>query len=223
MKLRTKVLAIILVLIVVTFSGILIFSYLELLPSFDNIDKKETENNLTQLINAVSNSRENLEQAAIVYGAWDATYNFAENPSQQYIDFNYIDNMFETQNLNLIAIVDNQGNILYCQSFNLTNSQKVTNTPEITSMLQSHNSLFPNNPNNETTESGLVNINNQPMIVASTPILMSTYQGPPRGRVIFGQYFDGYISSQLKAITSFNFSIKPITTLQPNNSALACP
>jgi signal transduction histidine kinase len=220
LKIRTKVLAIILVLIIVTFSGLLIFSYLELLPSFDNIDKKETENNLTQLINAVSNSRKNLEQAAIAYGAWDATYSFAENPSQQYIDFNYVDNLFETQNLNLIAIVDNQGNILYCQSFNLTNSQKVTNTPEITSILQSQNSLFPKNPNNETTESGLVNINNQPMIVASAPILTSTYQGPSRGRVIFGQYFDGYISSQLKATISFNFSIKPITTLRPNNSEL---
>jgi signal transduction histidine kinase len=217
MKVRTKSIVSITVLTLVVFLGVHVFSEYLLLPSLDEVDKKNAENNLIQVAKALNHNTENMQALLIDYANWDDTYNFVQNSNQQYIDSNFVDGTFKNLKLNFIAIIDNNRNVLYSQFYNLSTSTKIPTPNEVNNILQSDDTIFSESISN-TTVSGLLLIDNQPMLLSSAPILTSLYQGPTMGRMIFGQYIDNYQINQLEDILSFNFSIVPLGDFQLKNN-----
>jgi signal transduction histidine kinase len=217
MKIRTKSMLSIALLTLIVFLGVHIFSEYLLLPSLDEVDNKEAQDNLIQVTNAINHSTENLNALLIDYSSWDDTYVFVQNPNQQYIDDNFIDGTFKNLQINFAAIIDNDRNVPYCQFYNLSTSTKISTPNEVNNILQSDTSIFSDAYSNATV-SGMILIDNQPMLLSSAPILTSLYQGPPMGRMIFGQYLDNYQINPLEDILSFNFSIVPIDAFQFNNN-----
>ena len=83
---------------------------------------------MTQTLNAINYSLNQLSGDLRDYSIWDETYVFAENGNQNYIQENLADASFEQLNLNLVAVADVNGSLEYCQSFDLNNSVKVQTT-----------------------------------------------------------------------------------------------
>jgi signal transduction histidine kinase len=220
MKIRTKSTVFILLLTLFLFLVLQLFTVFVLSPSFNEVDKKEIRNNLIQVKNAIGNDIENLKGLLTDYSSWDDTYNFAQNHNQAYIDDNFVDETFMNLHLNLVAILDNNGNILYNQFFDLNNSIKIPSSNQVMSILQSHNEIFPETTNNATV-SGLMLIDNQPMYFISAPILTSQYQGSPMGRMIFGQYIDSDQISKIQNTLNFNFTIEPLINFQQEHNQIA--
>jgi hypothetical protein len=60
-------------------------------------------------------------------------------------------------------------------------------------------------------DSGIMLIDDQPMFVASAPILTSLNEGPAMGVMVFGRYIDASEIRQLEEITNLDFSVNNIT------------
>jgi signal transduction histidine kinase len=218
MKIRTKSIATITVLTLIVFITFYLFTTYSLNPSFDEVDKKEIESNIVQVTNAINDNLGSLEDLLVDYSSWDDTYDFAQNHNQAYIDINFVDGTFQNLHINLIATLDSNKNVLYSQMFDLDNSSKIATSIEVTHLIHS-DSVFPLSSMNSTV-SGLVLIGNQPMLIASAPILNSNYTGQPMGRMVFGQYLDNYQIIKLESILNFHFSIESINDFQQRNSQL---
>jgi signal transduction histidine kinase len=188
-------------------------------PSINNMEEIIGNQALNQTINVINYDLSQLKANAISYSAWDDTYKFVQDGNQAYIDINYVDSTFEELNLNLLVIVDNNSRMLYCQSFDLNNSVKVETSTSTKEVLKSNDALWKFS-SADANISGIMLIDNQPMLVVTTPILKSTYTGPILGGMLFGRYLDSVQISQLQTVTGYNFSIYQKSTFEQSNSKI---
>jgi signal transduction histidine kinase len=217
MKIRTKSIGVILFLTLIVFFGLQVFSVYVLNPSFDDVDKKEIQTNIQQVTNALDSKIETLKALLRDYSSWDETYLFAQNKNQAYIDSYFLDETFKNLHLNLVAVIDSNKNILYCQLFDLNESIKAPTTNQITDILQKDDVVFPQ-PSQNASTFGLMLFDNQPMFFVSSPILTNQFVGPSMGRMIFAQYLDSNQINQLSSILGFNFTVTPIAKFQAENN-----
>jgi signal transduction histidine kinase len=213
MKLRTKTMITITIISFLIFGALQAITILVIDPSFNNLEIQESKRNINQALSVINYSLNSLQGQLKDYSHWDDTYNFVQNKNQEYIDNNFFESTFENLNLNLLGIVDNNRSIVYCQSFDLINLTKV-NTPEETrKILTSDDSIWVFNSIEDTT-SGIMLMDNQPMFVATAPILTSLNQGPVVGGMLFGRFIDENEISQLTEIMGLNFCITKISDLR---------
>ncbi len=220
MKIRTQGIIAIILITVIFFVALFTVAVFVIQPSFDDLEKEQANQGLVQTKNAINYDISQIGGNLVGYSAWDDTYNFVQNNNRAYVDLNFIDSTFESLGLNLVAIVNNSNSLVYCQSFDRINSVKVQTSNETEQILTSDNKLWAFSSFNSTI-SGLMLVDNEPMIVVTAPILTSLYQGPSMGRMLFGRYLDAAEISQLEGITSLNFSVNIISNLKANNSQIA--
>ena len=123
------------------------------------------------------------------YATWDDTYAYILEKNDSYIQTNFVESTFNTLGLNIVAIVDVSGTVVYAKGYNM---QTKTITPVPTSFIEYlKNHRFLTNFQ-QTTDSakGLIMLPEGPLLFASCPILTSNVDGPIRGAFIFARYLD---------------------------------
>jgi signal transduction histidine kinase len=222
MKLRTKTI------ITVTLISFLIFGALQLVtlliiqPSFTNLENHEVTQGINQAFSVIDYRLSQLDGKVKDYSFWDDTYNFVQNRNSDYVENNFVDETFNNLNLNLIAVVDNNRSLVYCQSFDLNNQSKVQTSKETESLLTSDDWIWAFQ-NAAEAVSGLALVNGQPAFVASAPILTSLNEGPAMGAMVFGKYIDSQEINQLTEIMHLNFSLQSVSDFsgQSGNTQIA--
>lgn len=149
------------------------------------------------------------------WAAWDDTYQFARDGNQQFIDSNLLDATFQTLTLNLIAIFDNSGNPVFVKFFDLERQTEIEPPSELYLHISTDSPLLEHS-GPESSESGLIAVNNAPMLVAARPILTSLEQGPTRGTIVFGRYL---AASPFTALIAARHPIEIYTGDDPNEPA----
>ncbi len=213
MKLRTKTIITVIFLSFLIFGGMQAVTLIVINPSFANLETRETEESIDQVSSAISYRLSELTGGVKDYSFWDDTYQFVQDENEEYVENNFVDETFENLNLNLIAIVNNNRSIVYCQSFDLNNSVKVQTTEETRGVLSSDESLWALQ-SAESEVSGIVLLDNQPMFIATAPILTSLNEGPIMGGMLFGKYVDAPEISLLTKIMNLNFSLHTLSDFE---------
>ncbi|MCW4001486.1 MAG: ATP-binding protein [Candidatus Bathyarchaeota archaeon] len=219
MKIRTKSLLTIGLLTLLVFVGFHAFSVYMRLPSYEKVDQREIEKNLAQVINAFGYQKENLAVALVDYSSWDETYRFALGSNPLYVDENFGEGTFQNLKLHFIAIIDNDRKIMYCQFYDLDESQKVDAPDELIQLLET-DAVFSPPTVDASVVTGFATLNNEPFIIASAPILTSQNQGPIVGRMIFGESLSDQIG-RLEKILNFHASIVSLTDFEADNNEIA--
>ena len=210
MKLRTKTIITVSLLSLLIFGAMQIITVLIIRPSFTELETQETKEGITQANSVIKYRLSQLISKVKDYSFWDDTYNFVQNGNEDYVEDNFIEDTFENLNLNLIAVIDNNRNLVYCQSFDFNNSTKVQTSEETKSALSSNDSIW-TLQSTEDTVSGIMLVDNQPAMIASAPILTSLCEGPIMGNMVFGKVVDNQEISELSEIMDLNFSLQTIT------------
>ena len=162
MKIRTKGVIAIILITIIFFVALFTVAVFVIQPSFNDLEKQQADQGLVQTKNAINYDLSQIEGNLVSYSVWDDSYNFVQNHNQNYIDLNFPDSTFESYGLNLAAIVDNNKNLIYCQSFDLNNSVKVQTSNESKQLLISNNALWTFSSLNSTI-SGILLVDNIPM------------------------------------------------------------
>jgi signal transduction histidine kinase len=218
LKLRTKTLITVLLFSLLIFAALQAVTFCILKPSFTNIENQETIQKVNQAITILNYTISDMAVKVADYSWWDDSYSFAQNKNSNYLSTNFVDSTFQNLNLNLVMIVNNQNNLLYCQSFDTQEGANVTTAQETINNLVSDSKIWQFQSLGQTN-SGLITIEGKPMLIASAPILTSNLQGPAMGGMVFGRYLDKQEITQLTKLVDFDFSLTTISefkSLQEN-------
>ena len=213
MTLRKKILGIISMTIISLILILYVISRIIILESFVSLEEQYTRQHVERVLSALSDELAELNNTVSDWAQWDDTYAFIEEPYDDYVKKNLIDSTFINLRLNLMLFVHSSGRIVFSKVFDLQNEQEIP-VPE---SLQEHladNSLLLSHPDPESSLTGIMLLPENPMLVASWPILTSEKKGPIRGTLIMGRYLDSAEVERLAKITHLSLTVSRFNNLQ---------
>jgi PAS domain S-box-containing protein len=177
------------------------------------LEKDEANQFLDRSADALNNRIEEVVSVARSFSRSDATYLYAASPNQFFVDDTFANRNFLDQQVNLIAVVNGAGEILHSRLINLVSQQDIPLTDSLNQALRSpalyqHSVQGGSEVAVDSVFSGLLSVEGQLMMVASTPIVTSQNTGPIRGAVITGRYLDAAENAALIAALGYSLHVR---------------
>jgi PAS domain S-box-containing protein len=215
LKIRTRVVIFVVITIVILSAMLFVVLQTILDRNYSQIETDMMQQNLERLTFAIDQEEITLNKLASEWSAWDETYQFVENQNPEYIRNNFVKGTFENSEINLIAIINNSGKVIYAEYYDLQLGQKRPLSDEFLKTLTRPELLA---PNIDKGKIGLFKTDQGPLLFGSRAILTSQAQGPVRGTVIFGRVFDSELASIISTVTHLPVSIATIPEVSSGQS-----
>ncbi|MDY0040158.1 MAG: response regulator [Desulforhabdus sp.] len=221
MTLRAKTLLV----VGITLAGLIAASYFVssniLLRSFADLEKQSTGRDVSRALQALNDSLVNFNKIVGGLACWDDMYAFVENVNPDFIRANFTDSIFSELQINLIAVTNSSGGLVFNKAFELSTAREV---PFPGGMLQHLSDGAPllQHPDSKSSHAGLIKLPEGPILVASRPILTSDGNGPVRGALIMGRYLDADQVRRMAATTHLSITVaEPDDDQMPKDFSVA--
>ncbi|MCJ7519092.1 MAG: diguanylate cyclase [Anaerolineaceae bacterium] len=211
MNLRKKTILAIAITFLLTIAVGYGYTHTLFLKSFLNIENQEIEANVRRLHYSLDREIENLGTLTNDWAAWDDTYAFVQNPSQEYISLNLVDDTLSELGLNFILYFDNNGNIIYSKAYDLEKDIEIPLENSIFSYIKDLTSTPPATDAADYFQ-GIFSDSGAPVIFAARPILTSLDEGPTQGILVFGKFLKGSLFEHLASSVDAEISILPYSS-----------
>src|SRR4030042_3500532 len=206
MTIKKRIIVILSIFFIGTIVVSLIISNLVIQKRFIEIEEQSVSTNINRVLNTLSYDIYELSFLNKDWSEWDDTYEFIDNGNKNYIDSNLVDSTFTNLGLNLMMFVNLSGNIIYDKAFDLESEEGVL-IPEDMYNSIFYNNILLNSIKSGSSISGIVVLPENPMLIASEPILTSNDEGPTRGALIFCRYFNESAISNLAEKTELSIDV----------------
>ena len=203
-----KTLLIVCTLLLVLTVSFLVFSYSLMTDRFQSLEIKEARLNLERVINQFANAHKKLEILVSDWASWDDTYTFVEQLNSQYIDIHLTEKKFHPLGIHFVLFFDTGKELVYSRFYDSTNAEVTSPDTSLIYSVQSLEDVFEFS-STQGMKSGLIRSTGLPAVIASAPIVTSTYEGPIRGTLIFGRYLDQTVVEQIATHTRLNIQLLP--------------
>jgi PAS domain S-box-containing protein len=200
MKLQEKTSLILIFLLIISISVISIFVSVISLSSYLALEESYVSRDVALATHRIEDESRTLSAIVSDWAPWDDTYDFIGGTRPEYVESNLIPETYENLRLNLILIVNREGEIVYEGYYDLT-SHTVVLIPE-----SFHEHIRPGTPLMNLTDSragteGILMTPKGPMLIASRPVVHTDFSGTPRGVVVMGRYLDAPEVERLSRLT----------------------
>ncbi|NJN76667.1 MAG: hypothetical protein HC796_11460 [Synechococcaceae cyanobacterium RL_1_2] len=138
--------------------------------------------NVERLQEALKDEKGKLETLVEDWGAWSDTYTFVKDRNPEYLQDNLNDNSILSIEVNFLLLLNEKGEIIFSKGLSLgeeTEGESIPISPALKSLIA---------PNEKQV--GMVLLPEDPLMIASHPILTSEGEGPSRGTLIMARYLD---------------------------------
>ncbi|MEM9163707.1 MAG: CHASE4 domain-containing protein, partial [Cyanobacteria bacterium P01_F01_bin.4] len=190
-----------------------------LIRGFSKLENQVATRNIQRVLDTLDNDLATLARTATDWGSWDATYNYVQDRNPDYLTENFPEdgNTLLYLRLNLIVLLDNSGEVVFAQQFDL-DEEALVPTPD--GLLDQIRPYFVQLSHTETDSqiTGLLPLNEYPLVVASRPIITSNFEGPIQGTIIMARFLNSSEIERFEALTSL-----PEITLESLDSAQVPP
>lgn len=221
MTLGKKILLLIGSTTVVLIIALYLSSQFILLNGFARIEERNTETNIQRVMSALDSDLSKLSALAYDWSAWDDTYEFIVDTNEEYIKANLTKTVFVAQRLNAIVFVDTSGKIKFARGYDSVEEKMTPISPELATFLE-NNDILTTHPDNESHPEGIVLLSAGPILLASCPILTSEAEGPIRGTVIMGRFWNEAEVQHLAETTYMSLQVYPFDSpSMPDDFAIA--
>lgn len=207
MRLRKKTLICIGVTIVSLIAALYLTSRTILLNSFIELEEQNTSQNVERVLSALSGELSSLDVFTSDWAAWDDTYIFIEDTNLDYIESNLVDETFIGAGLNLMLFINSSGGIVFGKAFDLQNETEAPVPQSFLELLSADNLLW-RHSETDSSVNGIVLLSEDPMLIASRPIITSEEEGPIRGALIMGRYFNSEEINRLAETTHLSLIMR---------------
>ncbi len=214
MELRTKTLLVIGLSLACLIGALYLATQTILLDGFVQLELTNAREQVQRVHNTLMDEIDNLSAATQDYAFWNDTYNFIQNPNESYIQEQLFPLVMERYQFDVVLFVNLESQIV----FGRTSGPRGQSQASIPSGMEAYlapGSLLVSHPNPESRISGLLLLPENPLLVASMPILTSDMQGPVRGALIWGRYLDAAEVARLA-----NMVRLPLTVYRADTSLL---
>ncbi|MFM7425819.1 MAG: CHASE4 domain-containing protein [Elainella sp.] len=178
-----------------------------LLRSFLQVERQKTEESVKQVLSAFVDKQKTLFGGLVDYAAWTATYDFVQGKKPDYTEVDLTDATFVSMKVDMVALTTSQNQLFYGTAYDLRKRAKVALSPGLQAKFKDDVFMF---TKPEQSQMGLLMVDQKPILIGAHPILTSEGQGPVQGTLIFGQYLDQNLLTQLETITRLSISVQPI-------------
>jgi len=169
-------------------SALYVTSQIIVLGSFAELEEKNVQQNVGRTLSALDNEFTDLSSKTGDYAEWDETYNFVQDANEEYIQNNLDAPTWANLRVDVAVFVNTAGQVVYGIVF----QPDMTTAPLPQSLLEllSANDTLWYHPNLESRITGIVPLAEEPLLIASRPILTSFHEGPIHGALIMGRFLD---------------------------------
>ncbi len=174
------------------------FSHNMQLSNFLELEQADTLDNVERVQNAVSTEQGYLDYIVQDWACWDDTYKFIEDGNQQYINVNLQNQTLAGIKINVMLFVNEAGSVVYAKSIDIDAAEEIPVPQDLLDLVE--NGTLLTKTENDTI-SGFILLEENPMFVSCHPILTTKYQGPMKGTLIFGRFFDNALLDYFKEVT----------------------
>ncbi|THF84382.1 EAL domain-containing protein [Deinococcus sp. KSM4-11] len=186
---------------------------------FDQQEIRGMDEDTRRVTSAVQSELTNLSYAVLNWSDWDETYAYARRPDPAFIAANVIDGTFEGQRLNLIMILNRQGQLISAHGFDLDSKRQISVSAQGRAFLRQFPALQVRDLS--THVEGIAALPGQvPWLLASRPIRTSDGTGPVTGTLVMGRLLSPTLLSDLKRDPHLRLTVQAGTGL-PASAALA--
>jgi signal transduction histidine kinase len=179
-----------------------------LMDNYAELEKQRAEVNVKRGLSALSNVLSELDSTVSDWAAWDDTYAFIQDANEDYIASNLVDDTFANLDLNIMLFINSDGEVVYGKAFDLADMHETPVSQELLDLLSANDFLW-RDDDTESSITGIVPLQEAPLLIASTPILTSQNAGPIRGALIMGRYLDSEEIEQLTETVFLPLVIAP--------------
>jgi len=165
------------------------------MDSFASLERRSTADDVTRVLSALTNEIEDLDIMTQDWAYWDDTYKFVQDHNQTYIDLNPTDQTMTYARLNLIAIINKSGEIVFIKTFDTESQESIPIWQSIKEQLAG--SILINYEDLDSGTSGIVLLPEVPLMLSARPILTSMGEGPIAGTLIMGRFLDASMIDML--------------------------
>lgn len=207
MSLRKKTLIITAsIMAVLTVVMILSFSLIWF-KSFGTVERKNINDNISRVVRAIDNELLAMDIRVADYADWDQTYKFIENHNPQYIRANLAEGTLSDLLLNFIVFIDSSGGVVFSSGYDLIEGKAGELPADILDHLGTEDILLTRGAPEVESISGVLLLAGEPLLVVSRPIRTTSGEGPVRGSIIAGRYFDTEEIGHIAAVTDLSVDV----------------
>ncbi len=214
MSLKSKFMLILFVIFVLFTAADIATDRFVIFPKFVYLQHDEALKNLERSVRAIKREIYHLDSLCHDWSAWDKTFSFVENLSDDYIESNLLLSTFTDNNINLIYICNQAGKVTWGGIHDLETGEPLQLTGFSEDALpEKHPLIFQgveNRPLADLSVSGIFMTDHGLMMISSRPILTSNNEGPVRGTFIMGRFLNNKVVKTLAEQTRTDFQIFPI-------------
>ncbi|MEI7434795.1 MAG: CHASE4 domain-containing protein [Methanomicrobiales archaeon] len=189
MDIRKKTLLVLGITFIVLFcviAGVSMFLYIDQLG---RLEHQQVSKDMTEVIGAISNEQDDLSNTLHDWSYWDETYQFALDQNQDYITQNLDEKSLTAIHTNLFMVTDTKGNILYGNIVDPVTGRE-SPLPENFSQFLPPDHHFLTHTSLPGTNTGILLLPTGPILIASSPVLNNTREGPSNGVLVMGRALD---------------------------------
>lgn len=180
-----------------------------LMESFSRAEKTEMESDIKNTVSVVRWNAAEFSDRFADWSSWDDTCQFLLDKNPAFISSNMNDESMSVMNLGLLAFFDANGGLVAQTAFDPQGRKRLLDAETLKehfspgSLLLQHETL-------RTFHAGLLDLPQGVMIVSSRPIINSKNEGPKRGTLIDGRYFDERQIARLSFLTGHSLAVFPL-------------
>ncbi len=179
-----------------------------LLGGYAKLEQQNILQSADQAIKVIDDELVQLKSVVGDWAPWNDTYRFIQNTNQEYIDDNLMDSTVVNLYVNFLLFINNVGEIVYCKYVDLEKGQGNTCPESIKTYLSSDGSFLLRSDGKKDTLTGLAILPENPILLASAPILTSQFKGPVMGTLIAGRYLNTSEIKRLAAKANLSIAIE---------------
>lgn len=211
MKIRKKVSTIILFLLTILIIEICIIAKVQILGNIKSQEDSVITSNVNRTKYLINNSIEDLDTLCGDWAPRDDTLEFIKTNNSRYIELNLNDNTFSSLKINTLIILDVNNKIINANFYDMENKKSIDMPQELLNYINSNKEIMFKNKNVHSSVSGIISVNEKPMMISARPITDSEFKSPAAGIVLVGKYIDSSLVNGVKEITDSKMKIEKIS------------
>lgn len=174
-------------------------------------EKDLTRQYMERVHNALEYKSKSLNSTVNDWADWDDTYYFVQGKNEKYINGNLTEDTLCNLKLNIIALVDAKGNIVYGTMMDFDSGKMSELSQSFLEHLEKGDPIV-GNLGKDIIVSGFLALPEGILMVSSKDILKSDKSGPAAGTLIFGRFINASEIKEIREITGIPFSIESLSS-----------
>lgn len=190
------------------FSILFIASDILYTGDYTELENQSVEENVNRVSEALYLQTMALDTLCHDRACRDDICEFARDRNAGYIENNMGDETFTNTGVNLIAILDSSGQIIYKRAIDLDNLTDISLPQDLQDRLSAAGLL--QHSSMQDYASGAFLLDEHPMLIASRPIKTSQGEGLSAGTLIMGRFLESNLIRTISGATNLTITVLPL-------------